>query len=488
MAMADGLGRERDPGHVAAQAAPRRSRGSTRLCRGSSTTPTSTCRSPHGLEQYGGGAWGLRDVCQGPVELLSATGRHAAIADVLRVVYANQERTTGDWPQWFMIDRYREVRAPDSHGDIVVWPIKALCDYLEATGDLSILDERVGYADDPGVDEPLDRPRPAPGRPDRVPVRPRDRAPAVRQRGLGGHPPACGPRPRGTARSAAGPSSSRTRRSAATGSPSSGAAGRRIPRSPRAWPTCVRGCGPTSTGSSSPTASSPGSSSWGRTARAPAPPARPAHRGPLSPDPDDPRRDQRHVHAGPGPAAHDARAATSVVPRWRAPDGPADGLSRRDRDPVPPCRVGRLVRARDRAAVRPRASPLRAGDDAARHGRRGVRRAARRVPGRHRALGAPRGRRARRTRTSAARTPPSPIATRQAGGSAGCAAGGSACAVAGACTPAVPASSSPSSSSGSWASGACTTTWSSTRCCPTAPTAPASISCVRAGASGSATR
>ena len=61
--------------------------------------------SPHGLEQYGGGAWGLRDVCQGPVELLSATGRHAAIADRAAVVYAHQERTTGDWPQWFMIDR-----------------------------------------------------------------------------------------------------------------------------------------------------------------------------------------------------------------------------------------------------------------------------------------------------------------------------------------------------------------------------------------------
>ena len=159
---------------------------------------------------------------------------------------------------------------------------------------------------------------------------------------------------------------------------------------------------------------------------APAPPARPAHRRALPADPDDPRRDQRHVHAGPGPQAHGGRAATPVLPGRRAPDGPADGLPRRDRDPVPPRRVGRLVRARDRAAVRPRASPLRAGDGAARHGRRGVRRAARRVPGRHRALGAQRARRARRTRTSAARTPPSPIATRRAAGSAGCAAVGSA--------------------------------------------------------------
>ena len=103
--------------------------------------------TPHGLEQYSGGAWGLRDVCQGPVEYLSAVGRHAAIADVLRVVYAGQERRTGDWPQWFMVDRYRDVRAPDSHGDIVIWPIKALCDYLEASGDLAFLDTPVGYAD-----------------------------------------------------------------------------------------------------------------------------------------------------------------------------------------------------------------------------------------------------------------------------------------------------------------------------------------------------
>ena len=27
---------------------------------------------PHGLEQYGGAAWGTRDVCQGPVEFLLA--------------------------------------------------------------------------------------------------------------------------------------------------------------------------------------------------------------------------------------------------------------------------------------------------------------------------------------------------------------------------------------------------------------------------------
>ncbi len=77
--------------------------------------------------------------------------RHAATpsrsATSSRVVYEHQDRQTGDWPQWFMFDRYREIRAPDSHADIIHWPIKALCDYAETTGDLSILDDEVAYTD-----------------------------------------------------------------------------------------------------------------------------------------------------------------------------------------------------------------------------------------------------------------------------------------------------------------------------------------------------
>ncbi|MBA2719492.1 MAG: cellobiose phosphorylase [Chloroflexi bacterium] len=103
--------------------------------------------TPHGLEQSGGAAWGLRDVCQGPTELFVATGQAGALREVLRIVYANQDRKTGDWPQWFMLDRHREIRAPDSHGDIIHWPIKALCDYIEATNDVSILDEQVAWTD-----------------------------------------------------------------------------------------------------------------------------------------------------------------------------------------------------------------------------------------------------------------------------------------------------------------------------------------------------
>ncbi|MHB8890450.1 MAG: GH36-type glycosyl hydrolase domain-containing protein, partial [Candidatus Limnocylindrales bacterium] len=104
--------------------------------------------APHGLEQYSGAAWGLRDVCQGPVELLLATGNSAPVRDVIKLVYAHQFRGSGNWPQWFMFDRFHDVQEPRSHADIIHWPIKALCDYVEATGDLTILDERIAYTDD----------------------------------------------------------------------------------------------------------------------------------------------------------------------------------------------------------------------------------------------------------------------------------------------------------------------------------------------------
>jgi 1,2-beta-oligoglucan phosphorylase len=104
--------------------------------------------TPHGLEQYGGAAWGLRDVCQGPVELLLATRNMAPLRQVLKTVFEHQSPRTHDWPQWFMFDRFREIRAADSHADIIHWPIKALCDYVEATGDVSILDEEVAYTDE----------------------------------------------------------------------------------------------------------------------------------------------------------------------------------------------------------------------------------------------------------------------------------------------------------------------------------------------------
>jgi len=101
--------------------------------------------SPRGLEQYSGGGWGTRDVCQGPVELLLALGHFDAIRDLLLRVF-RQQNADGDWPQWFMFfDRERNIRPEDSHGDIVYWPVLALAQYLSATGDATILDENVPY-------------------------------------------------------------------------------------------------------------------------------------------------------------------------------------------------------------------------------------------------------------------------------------------------------------------------------------------------------
>lgn len=107
--------------------------------------------TPRGLEQSGGGAWGTRDVCQGPVEFLLALEHDATVKDVLRIVFAEQGRMRGDWPQWFMLEPYARIRDPRSHGDVIVWPLKALCDYIEATGDFAFLDEPVAWRREEGL-------------------------------------------------------------------------------------------------------------------------------------------------------------------------------------------------------------------------------------------------------------------------------------------------------------------------------------------------
>jgi cellobiose phosphorylase len=49
-------------------------------------------------------------------------------------VFATQN-PDGDWPQWFtFFERDRGIRAGDSHGDIVFWPLLALAQYLLARG------------------------------------------------------------------------------------------------------------------------------------------------------------------------------------------------------------------------------------------------------------------------------------------------------------------------------------------------------------------
>jgi cellobiose phosphorylase len=101
--------------------------------------------APRGLEQYTGGGWGTRDISQGPVEMLLALSRYEPIRDLLLRVFKTQN-PDGDWPQWFMFfDRERNIRAGDSHGDIVFWPVLALAEYLIASGDTGLLDEVVPF-------------------------------------------------------------------------------------------------------------------------------------------------------------------------------------------------------------------------------------------------------------------------------------------------------------------------------------------------------
>jgi cellobiose phosphorylase len=99
---------------------------------------------PHGLEQPGGAAWGTRDVCQGPMEYFMATQNYKLARAVLLTVYSHQIWQTGDWPQWFMFDRY-PFNAGECHGDVVLWPLKSIGDYLNNSGDTSILYEQVYY-------------------------------------------------------------------------------------------------------------------------------------------------------------------------------------------------------------------------------------------------------------------------------------------------------------------------------------------------------
>ncbi len=106
--------------------------------------------SPRGLEQYSGGGWGTRDVCQGPVEMLFALGELEPIRDILLRVM-KQQNPDGDWPQWFtFFDRERNIRAGDSHGDIVFWPLVVLAQYLIASGDAGVLEESVPFFDAKG--------------------------------------------------------------------------------------------------------------------------------------------------------------------------------------------------------------------------------------------------------------------------------------------------------------------------------------------------
>ncbi|MBK9291023.1 MAG: hypothetical protein IPM52_05300 [Bacteroidetes bacterium] len=100
--------------------------------------------TPYGLEQFGGAAWGTRDVSQGPVELLLSLGRYDEARQVLRTIFRNQH-PDGGWPQWWMFDSYARIRAHEAHGDITYWVMIALANYLVQTGDYGFLDEQIAW-------------------------------------------------------------------------------------------------------------------------------------------------------------------------------------------------------------------------------------------------------------------------------------------------------------------------------------------------------
>ena len=101
--------------------------------------------TPHGIEQPNGAAWGTRDVMQGPLEFLLATGQFREARELICIVFSNQT-PRGDWPQWWMFDRYATVRSKQAHADIPLWCLLAVCRYIEASNDTTLLDETLPYA------------------------------------------------------------------------------------------------------------------------------------------------------------------------------------------------------------------------------------------------------------------------------------------------------------------------------------------------------
>ncbi len=106
--------------------------------------------TPHGLEQFGGAAWGTRDVSQGPFDLLLNLQKYDEAKKVLLTIFSNQN-TKGDWPQWWMFDSYFTIRAGDCHADVYYWCIIALSSYIKVTGDVNILDEILPYYHEKGA-------------------------------------------------------------------------------------------------------------------------------------------------------------------------------------------------------------------------------------------------------------------------------------------------------------------------------------------------
>jgi len=100
--------------------------------------------TPYGIEQFSGAAWGTRDIAQGPFDLLLCMGRYQEAREVLCIIFSRQN-PDGGWPQWWMFDSYRNIRADSAHGDVVYWCLIALTNYVAVTGDNTLLDEILPY-------------------------------------------------------------------------------------------------------------------------------------------------------------------------------------------------------------------------------------------------------------------------------------------------------------------------------------------------------
>ena len=90
---------------------------------------------------------GTRDVSQGPTEFFLAVNRPEIVASIIKHLFANQFADDGNWPQWFMFDRYEKQKADESHGDVIVWPMKVVSDYLKKRRTLAILETQIPYTD-----------------------------------------------------------------------------------------------------------------------------------------------------------------------------------------------------------------------------------------------------------------------------------------------------------------------------------------------------
>ncbi len=328
--------------------------------------------APHGLEQYTGGAWGTRDVCQGSIELLLTLEHDEPVKEILRIIFAQQYADSGDWPQWFMLEPYSAIQSKESAGDIIVWPLKALCDYIEATGDFAVLDETIAWRREDNFEktahaDPLTghidklietvRARFIPGtslirygngdwNDSLQPVDPAKRDWMVEQLDRRAPLRAATPLRRNPApRRTSGQErqgTRRPRRGDAHGLQSFSDSRRRR-------------CGLRRV------------QTRRQPARALASSERRADGSLLLAAADDAGHHRRDLHqnAGAPPSRADPRA--SAVFRWRAPHGQADRLPRRTRDVLSACGIGCVLRPRNRAHVYAFASALRRGSE--RHGR-----------------------------------------------------------------------------------------------------------------------